>query len=158
MTRRIEARLAELGLKLPSPAAPAGAYVPFALVERLVFVSGQLPLHDGALRFHGRIGETVSLEDGIEAARLCGLNLIAQAAVACGGDLDRVVRVVRLGGFVCAVPGFADHPKVLNGASDLMLEVFGEAGRHARFAVGAPDLPLGAAVEVEAVFHIDPVR
>lgn len=154
MAGEIETRLSERGIALPEPAAPAGAYVPFVIARGLVFVSGQLPLWNGELRYRGRLGAPLSLDDGYAAARLCGLNLIAQIRAACDGDLDRVRRVVRLGGFVHADPGFTDHPKVLNGASDLMVEAFGERGRHARFAVGAPHLPLDVAVEIEAVFLI----
>jgi len=117
-------------------------------------VSGQLPLRAGGLVYHGRVGAELTIGDGIAAARLCGLNLLAQVRAACGNDLDRVRRAVRLGGFVHAPSGFTDHPKVLNGASELMTDVFGEAGRHARFAVGAASLPLGAAVEVDAIFEI----
>jgi enamine deaminase RidA (YjgF/YER057c/UK114 family) len=153
MSGTVEARLAKLGVVLPKPAAPAGAYVAYVLTGNLVFVSGQIPVWEGELRFLGRLGENIALEDGYQAARLCGLNLLAQVRDACAGDLDRVRRVVKLGGFVNAVPSFADHPKVVNGASDLMLDAFGEVGRHARFAVGAPSLPLGVAVEVDGVFE-----
>ncbi len=155
MTRAsIHLRMAQLGITLPAPAAPAGGYVPFVISGSLLMVSGQLPVHDGAVVHHGRVGTELTVEDGIAAARLCALNLLAQAAAACGGDLDRVQRVLRLAGFVQAAPGFGDHPKVLNGASDLMVEVFGQAGRHVRIAVGAASLPLGAAVEVEGTFEI----
>ena len=154
MHAKIDRRIAQLGIELPNPAPPAGSYVPFVLVGNLLLVAGQLPVWNGILKHDGRIGAEITLEDGIAAARLCGLNLLAQARVACGGDLDRVRRVIRLAGFVQASPGFTDHPKVLNGASDLMVEVFGQAGRHARVAVGAASLPLGAAVEVEGMFEI----
>ena len=154
MGGEIENRLNERNITLPQPAAPAGAYVPFVIVRGLAFVSGQLPVWNGELRYRGRLGAPLSIEDGYAAARLCGLNLIAQIRVACEGDLDRVRWVVRLGGFVHAGDGFTEHPKVLNGASDLMVEVFGERGRHARFAVGAPHLPLDVAVEIEGVFQI----
>ena len=154
MTRHFEERLQQLAIELPKPAAPAGAYVPYVLVGSLLFVAGQLPVWNGEMRYHGRVGSELTIEDGYAAARLCALNLLAQAQDACDGNLDRVVRVVRLGGFVLAAPAFTDHPKVLNGASDLMQDVFGTNGRHARFAVGAPSLPLGAAVEVEGIFQI----
>jgi enamine deaminase RidA (YjgF/YER057c/UK114 family) len=154
MTGRIDERLAQLAIQLPSPAAPAGAYVPFVIATGLVFVAGQIPVWNGEVRFRGRLGDGMSLDDGKAAARLCALNLLAQARAACAGDLDRVRRVIRLGGFVNCDAGFTDHAQVLNGASDLMVEVFGDAGRHARFAVGAPSLPLGVAVEVEGIFHI----
>jgi enamine deaminase RidA (YjgF/YER057c/UK114 family) len=158
MPRNIEARIAELGIQLPNAAPPAGAYVPFVISGNLVFVAGQITLWNGELRYRGRLGDGLTVDDGYAAARLCGLNLIAQAREACGGDLDRVERVVRLGGFVNCTADFTDHPKVINGASDLMAEVFGDAGRHARAAVGAPSLPLGVAVEVEGVFRIAPAR
>ncbi|MBF0305942.1 MAG: RidA family protein [Alphaproteobacteria bacterium] len=151
---RIDARLKELGIELPAAAAAVANYVPFVVAGGLVFVSGQITMKDGKPHWLGRLGETRTVEEGYQAARLCGLNLIAQARAACGGDLDRVRRVVRLGGFVACTPEFTDHPKVVNGASDLMVEVFGEAGRHARAAVGAPSLPLGVPVEIDAVFEI----
>lgn len=154
MTKVIEARLRHLSIELPRPAPPAGTYVPYVLMGSLLFVSGQLPQWNGELRFLGRVGSELTIDDGYAAARLCGLNLLAQAQDACGGNLDRIARVVRLGGFVLASPAFTDHPKVINGASDLMQDVFGPPGRHARFAVGAPSLPLGAAVEVEGIFQL----
>ncbi len=153
MAGTIDARLRELGIELPAPAAPAGSYVPAVQAGALLFVSGQLPMAGGAVQVGGRLGETVALAEGQAAARLCALNLLAQAKAALG-DLDRVTRVVKLTGFVASTPGFTDHPKVVNGASDLMAEVFGERGRHARAAVGVAALPLGAAVEVEAVFEV----
>ena len=154
MTGRIEARLAELGIALPQPAAPAGAYVPYVISGNLVFVAGQITLDNGEVTYKGRLGDTMSVDDGYAAARLCGLNLLAQVRGACAGDLDRVKQVVRLGGFVNSTADFTDQPKVINGASDLMVEVFGDAGRHARAAVGAPSLPLGVAVEVDGIFEI----
>ncbi len=154
MAGKIEKRLQELGIELPAAPAPVASYVPFVVTGNLVFISGQVPLVNGEIKHVGRVGEGLSLEDGQAAARAVGLNLIAQIKQACGGDLDRVVRVVKLGGFVNCTPDFTDQPKVINGASDLMGEVFGEAGAHARFAVGAPSLPLGASVEIEAVFEI----
>ena len=154
MHANIEKRIAQLGIELPTPAPPAGSYVPFVRVGSLLLVARQLPMWNGTLKHDGRVGAEITLEDGIAAARLCGLNLLAQVRAACQGDLDRVRRVVRLAGFVQAGPGFTEHPKVLNGASDLMVEVFGQAGRHARIAVGAASLPLGAAIEVEGMFEI----
>ena len=151
---QIEARLTEFGIVLPRHAAPAGAYVPHVVVGELVFVSGQLPILDGELKYTGRIGVELTVEHGYAAARLCGLNLLAHMRDVCRGDFDRVKRVVKLGGFVHCTSEFADQPKVVNGASDLMMEVFGEIGRHARIAVGAPALPLGAAVEVDGIFQI----
>lgn len=151
----IDDRLFELGLSLPKAAAPAANYVPYAQTGNLVVISGQITLLDGELKYLGRVGEEFSIEEGYEAAKLCGLNLIAQLKSACGGDLDRVKRVVRLGGFVSCTPTFTDHPKVINGASDLMAEVFGDKGRHTRAAVGVLSLPLGVAVEVEGLFEIE---
>lgn len=150
----IDDRLAELGLTLPEAAAPAANYVPYVQSGNLVFVSGQITLLNGELKYVGRVGQDFTTEDGYEAAKLCGLNLIAQVKAACGGDLDRVKRVVRLGGFVNCTAEFTDQPKVINGASDLMAEVFGDAGKHARAAVGVNTLPLGVAVEVEGLFEI----
>ncbi len=154
MSGAIEARLRELGVALPKAAAPAANYVPWTRAGDLVFVAGQIPILDGAVAFTGRVGEGLTVEDGYQAARLCALNLIAHLRTACDGDLDRVRQVVRLGGFVSCVPDFTEHPKVVNGASDLMVDVFGDIGRHARAAVGAPSLPLGAAVEVDGVFLV----
>lgn len=148
----IEAKLAELGIILPEPAAPVAAYVPVVVAGGLAHVSGQLPFVDGKL-VTGRLGEDVSLEDGNAAARACGLMLLAQIKAALG-SLDKVERVVKLGAFVNSAGSFTDQPKVANGASELMVEVFGDAGRHARSAVGVPVLPLGAAVEVDAIFAV----
>jgi enamine deaminase RidA (YjgF/YER057c/UK114 family) len=145
----IEARLAELGLTLPEPAAPVAAYVPVVIAGGLAHVSGQLPFVDGVL-VKGRLGDDVSTGAGYEAAQACGLMILAQLKAALG-SLDRVERVVKLGAFVCSAPDFTDQPKVANGASELMADLFGEAGRHARSAVGVPVLPLGAAVEVDAI-------
>jgi enamine deaminase RidA (YjgF/YER057c/UK114 family) len=149
-----EKRLAELGLTLPAAAAPIANYVPAVRAGPLLFVSGQLPLKDGQLMLAGLVGDTVSVDQATEAARLCALNLIAQAKLALNGDLDRVRRVVKLTGFVAAGPAFTQHPLVINGASDLMVAVFGDAGRHARAAVGSSSLPRGAPVEVDAVFEV----
>lgn len=150
---RIAAKLAELNIELPKPAAPVANYVPYVITGNLVFISGQVSnAPEGLIK--GRLGAGMSLEDGVAAARFCGINLLAQLNAATGGDLDRVRRVVKLGGFVNCAPDFIDHPKVVNGASDLMVAVFGDAGRHARAAVGAPSLPMNAAVEVDGVFEI----
>lgn len=151
----VATRLAELGLVLPEAPAPAANYVPFTVHAGLVHVSGQLPIRDGAVAITGKLGAGVSLEQGQEAARLCALAILAQARAACAGDLDRIRRVLRLGGFVASAPGFTDQPKVINGASDLLVAVLGDAGRHARAAVGVAVLPLDAAVEVDAVLAID---
>ena len=149
----IEARLAELGISLPEPVAPVANYVPFVRTGNQVFLSGQVSIGPDGL-VAGTLGGDMDLEAGQAAARLCGINLIAQMKAACEGDLERVKRVVRLGGFVAAAPSFTDIPKVVNGCSDLMVDVFGNKGRHARSAVSCPVLPLGAAVEVDAVFEI----
>lgn len=155
MAGRIDARLAELGITLPTPAVPVASYVPYVQSGNLLIVSGQITLEDGEVRYKGQLGVTMDVEEGYKAARVCAINLLAQVRAACDGDLDRVRRVVRLGGFVNAAPDFGDHPKVINGASDLMAEVFGDAGQHARAAVGCSSLPLGIAVEVEGTFEID---
>lgn len=149
----VEAKLAELEIVLPEPAAPVANYVPYVISGNLVFISGQVSIGPDGL-IAGKLGKDVSFEKGVEAAHACGVNLIAQLRAACGGDLDRVRRVVKLGGFVNCTDDFADQPKIINGASDLMVAVFGEAGRHARAAVGAPSLPLNAAVEIDGVFEI----
>ncbi len=154
MPGKIDQRLAELKLDLPNPAAPIANYVPAVRSGNLLFLSGQICQWNGERRFVGKLGAEISLEQGKEAAKLCGLNLLAQAKRALDGDLDRIVRVVRLGGFVNAAPGFVDQPQVVNGASDLMVEVFGDAGRHARTAVGVGSLPGGTAVEVDAVIEV----
>jgi enamine deaminase RidA (YjgF/YER057c/UK114 family) len=148
----VSERLAELGLVLPEPAAPVAAYVPVVVHGGLAHVSGQLPFVDGAL-VTGRLGESVSLEDGVVAAQACGVMILAQLQAALG-SLDRVTQVVKLGGFVNSAGSFTDQPKVINGASELMLAVFGDIGRHARSAVGVPVLPLGAAVEVDAIVAV----
>lgn len=151
---RIEARLTELGITLPAPAAPVANYIPFVVTGNLVVVSGQIPLREGKVAYAGKVGAGVSVEDGRAAARLCFVNLLAQVKAACGGDLDRVRKVVRLGGFIAAPAEFTGHAQVTNGASDLAVEVFGEAGRHARTTIGVPSLPGDAAVEVEGMFEI----
>jgi enamine deaminase RidA (YjgF/YER057c/UK114 family) len=155
MTGRIEARLRELGIELPPAPAPAANYVPFLVTGPLVFISGQISQNAGG-PIRGRLGDTLDVAAGAAAARACGLAILSQLRAACGGDLDRVVRAVKLTGFVTSAPDFTDQPRVINGCSDLMVEVFGEAGRHARAAVAAPALPLGVAVEVDAVFEIRP--
>ncbi len=154
MAGAIDARLKELGLELPEAAAPVANYVPCVQAGNLVFVSGQVPVWNGEFRFKGRVPDQVSVEEAGEAARLCGLNIIAQLR-AFLGDLDRVKRIVKLGGFVNAAPDSGDHPKIINACSDLMVEVFGEKGKHARFAVGAGSLPLTLAVEIDAVVEVD---
>ncbi|HQA16845.1 MAG TPA: RidA family protein [Novosphingobium sp.] len=150
----IETRLAELGITLPAPAAPVAAYVPVVVAGGLAHVSGQVSIVDGQL-LKGRLGEDLSLEQGVEGARACGLMILAQLKAALG-SLDRVERVVKLGAFINSTGDFTDQPKVANGASELMVEVFGEAGKHARSAVGVPCLPLGVAVEVDAIVAVRP--
>lgn len=154
MTGRIDARLAELGIELPQAAAPVAAYVAFTRSGNTLYISGQLPVWNGERKFVGKVGQDFSVEQGKEAARLCGLNIIAQAKAALDGDLDRVTRVLKLGGFVNAGADFHDHPPVINGASELMQAVFGDAGKHARAAVGAPSLPGNVAVEIEAILEV----
>lgn len=150
----IDTRLAELGLVLPEPAAPVAAYVPVMMAGNVAHVSGQLPFVDGQL-VTGRLGEDVPLERGVVAAQACGVMILAQLKAALS-SLDRVEQIVKLGGFVNSTGEFTDQPKVINGASELMLAVFGDAGRHARSAVGVPVLPLGAAVEVDAIVSVKP--
>ncbi|PKP69777.1 MAG: hypothetical protein CVT82_09420 [Alphaproteobacteria bacterium HGW-Alphaproteobacteria-4] len=153
MSGKIEARLDELGILLPTAPAPAANYVPYVLSGNLLFISGQISQSlDGLIT--GRLGESLSVAEGTLAARQCGLALLAQARAACGGDLDRVLRVVKLVGFVNSTSDFTNQPEVVNGCSNLMVEVFGEAGRHARAAVSAPSLPRGVAVEIDAVFEV----
>lgn len=154
MSDAIAAKLAELGLVLPAPAAPVAAYVPTVEAGGFLYVSGQVSFVDGAL-IKGRLGEDVTLEQGVIAAQGCGLMLLAQAKAALG-SLDRITRVVKLGAFITSTDSFTDQPKVANGASELMMAVFGEAGKHARSAVGVPVLPLGCAVEIDAVFAVVP--
>ncbi|MBB3880908.1 RidA family protein [Sphingomonas pseudosanguinis] len=149
---RIAARLTELGIALPEAAAPVANYVPFAASGTIVHISGQLSR--GSEDIRGTVGQDVDLETAVRAARLCAINLISQFRAACDGDLERVSRVLRLGGFVQAGPGFDAIPDVINGASDLMVDVFGDRGRHARSAVGVYRIPLGYAVEVDAVIEV----
>jgi enamine deaminase RidA (YjgF/YER057c/UK114 family) len=154
MNQSITARLDELGITLPQAAAPVANYVPYLLSSGHLYVSGQLPMEGGAVKYAGRLGAELDVEAGAAAARLCAINLLAQTAAALEGNLDHVKQVVKMGGFVAATPEFTDHPKVINGASDLMVNVFGKTGRHTRFAVGCTSLPLGAAVEINAMFEV----
>lgn len=154
MSGKIEARLTELGIALPEASAPAANYLPYTRSGDLLFISGQLCQWNGERRFIGKLGAAISPDEGKEAARLCALNLIAQAKAALGGDLDRIRRCVRLGGFVNCVAEFTAQPLVINGASDLMVEIFGDAGRHARAAVGVNALPFDVAVEIDAIFEV----
>ncbi|MGB9143383.1 MAG: RidA family protein [Aestuariivirga sp.] len=150
----IDKRLVELGIVLPTPSKPVANYVPWVRTGNLVFISGQGALKDGKIEYAGKVGDTLSVEDAIASARLTAINVLAHLRDACGGDLDRVKRVVKLLGFVNCTPTFGDQPKVINGASDLMVEVFGDKGRHARSAVGVPALPFNLSVEVEAIVEI----
>lgn len=153
MAGKIDARLRELGIELPETSVPAANYVPFVQAGSLVFVSGQISRDENGLIL-GRLGEGMGIEAGYAAARTCGIGLLSALKSACNGDLGKVRRVVKLNGFVNATADFTDHPKVVNGASDLMVAVFGDAGKHARAAVGSVSLPLGVAVEIEGVFEL----
>ena len=154
MDESIEARLARLNVVLPAPAAPAANYVPFMRHEKLLIISGQLPLSGGAVIWRGRLGDAVTVEEGREAARLCAINILAQAKAALDGDLERIAQVLRITGFVASAPHFCEQHLVLNGASDLLAEALGPRGRHARAAVGTASLPLDAAVEVDAMIAV----
>ena len=151
---KIASRIKELGIELPTAASPAANYVPYVLSGNQVVIAGQIPFWNGELTGLGKLGSNLSVDEGAEIARVCGLNLLAQLQVACGGDLDRVSRVVKLGGFVNCIDSFTEQPEVINGASDLMVEIFDDIGRHARFAVGVGSLPRGVAVEVDGVFEL----
>ncbi|WP_394835385.1 RidA family protein [Pendulispora rubella] len=153
MAGKIETRLSELRIELPAATAPVANFVPCVQTGNLLYVSGQVTAFNGEIRHVGKVGENISLEEAVQAARVCALNVLSQAR-AFLGDLDRVVRIVQVQGFVNAVPDYRDHPKVVNGASDLFVEVFGDAGKHARFAVGVGSLPLGVSVEVAAVLEV----
>ncbi|WP_372884839.1 RidA family protein [Shimia sp.] len=154
MTGKIDARLAELGITLPTPPVPVASYLPFVISGNQVTIAGQVTLADGVVKYAGRLGDTLSVEEGEAAARLCALNVLAQLKVACGGNLDRVTQVIRLNAFFNATPDFLDHPRVMNAASDLMAELFGDSGRHTRVGVGVSSLPLGVPVELDGVFEI----
>lgn len=154
MAGTIDARLKELGIELPEPPGAAGSYVGYVQTGNLLFLAGQVPFWNGELKHIGKVGQDLTIEQGQEAAGVCALNLIAQAKKALDGDLDRVVRFVKLGGFVNCPTDFTDHPKVINGASDLIADIFGEKGAHARFALGAGSLPLNVAVEIDAVIEV----
>jgi len=153
MAGKIETRLNELRIELPVATAPVANFVPCVQTGNLLYVSGQVTAFNGEIRHVGKVGDAISLEEAVQAARLCALNVLSQAR-AFLGDLDRVARVVQVQGFVNAVPDYKDHPKVVNGASDLFVEVFGDAGKHARYAVGVGSLPLGVSVEVAAVLEV----
>ena len=149
----IEQRLSQLGIKLPNTAVPAGSYVPYVLEKNLLWISGQVPFWNGKVKYRGKVSSEVSMDDAIMAARLCGLNILAQIKTALG-DLNRVEQIIKLSGFVNSSSDFTDHPIVINGASDLMVDVFGELGRHTRVAIGASSLPLNSTTEVDALVRV----
>lgn len=151
---KIEEKLKSLNIVVPQPLAPVANYVGFVKSGNQVFVSGQLPIENGELKYVGKVGSKISVEDAGKAARICAINIIAQIKLACEGDLERVVRCVKLGVFVNGEADFIDHPVVANGASDLIADVFGDAGKHARAAVGSGSLPRGVSVEIDAIFEI----
>ncbi|MDE3060693.1 MAG: RidA family protein [Pseudomonadota bacterium] len=154
MQGAIEKKLAVMGIVLPQAVMPAANYVPYTVSGNLVFVSGQLPMKDGKPQDIGKVGKDFTIEQAQGTARLCGINILSHLRVACGGNLDRVKKCVRLGVFVNSAAGFTDQPKVANGVSDMMVEIFGDAGKHSRFAVGVSELPFGVAVEVDGTFEI----
>ena len=149
----IEQRLSQLGIKLPNTAVPAGSYVPYVLEKNLLWISGQVPFWNGKVKYRGKVSSEVSMDDAIMAARLCGLNILAQIKTALG-DLNRVEQMIKLSGFVNSSSDFTDHPIVINGASDLMVDVFGELGRHTRVTIGASSLPLNSTTEVDALLRV----
>lgn len=151
----IHKKLAEQGLELPKAAAPAANYVPYVVSGKHIFVAGQIPFLNGEKMHMGRLGENLGVDEGRKAAQACALNILGQVDAAINGDWSKIKRCVKLGAFVNCVPAFTDHPAVVNGASDLMVTVLGEAGKHGRFAVGAPSLPLGVAVEIDAIFELN---
>ena len=146
--------LQDLGITLPQPSVPRANFEPFALAGDLLFVSGQIPRWEGAVRYSGKVGSDLTIQDGQEAAKICAMNIVSHVRAACGGDLNRVKRVVRVAGLVNCSPDFTEQPSVINGCSDFLRAVFGEAGRHARIATGASSLPANAAVEIEALFQL----
>ncbi|MCP3689573.1 MAG: RidA family protein [Gammaproteobacteria bacterium] len=154
MAGKIETRMAKLGIEIFDAPAAVSNYMPYVVSGNLVFISGQVTIWNGEFQFIGKVGDDLDIEQGYEAARMCGLNLISQVRAACDGDLDRVKKVVKLGAFVNCIPGFKELPQVVNGASDLMVEIFGDAGRCTRTNVGVASLPLGFAVEIDGVFEI----
>jgi enamine deaminase RidA (YjgF/YER057c/UK114 family) len=155
MSGTTDKRISDLGIKLPAPASPGGNYIPTVTVGSLDYVSGQVTRSQGKIEFVGKLGREFSVDEGQKAARLCATNVLAQLKEACGGNLDRVVRCVRVTGYVNCTPEFAQQPQVINGASDFFVAVFGDNGRHARSAIGVSSLPGGAACEVEAIFQIN---
>ena len=155
MVNIIEQRLKELSIELDEASVPAGSYVPYVVTNNLVFISGQLPFINGELTIKGRVGENVTIDDAIKMSEACAKALLSQLKAACNGNLDKVKTVVQLGGFVASSPDFTDQPKVINGASDLIVNIFGNKGKHARFAVGVAALPLNVPVEIDGIFEIE---
>ena len=155
MANIIEERLKELSIELDEASVPAGSYVPYIVTNNLVFISGQLPFINGELTIKGKVGENVTIDDAIKMSEACAKALLSQLKAACNGNLDRVKKVIKLGGFVASSPDFTDQPKVINGASDLIVNIFGDKGKHARFAVGVATLPLNVPVEIDGVFEIE---
>ena len=155
MANIIDQRLKELNIELDDASVPAGSYVPYVITNNLVFISGQLPFIDGKLTIKGKVGDNVSLDDAIKMSEACAKALLSQLKAACNGNLDKVNKVVKLGGFVASAPNFTDQPKVINGASDLIVNIFGDRGKHSRFAVGVAALPLNVPVEIDGIFEIE---
>lgn len=155
MQGKIDKKLEAMNIVLPPSVMPAANYVPYTISGNQIFVSGTLPMKDGKPQDIGKLGKEFTVEQGQQTAKLCGINILAHVKAACGGNLDRVKRIVRMGIFVASAPGFTDQPKVANGVSDMMVEIFGDAGKHARFAVGVAELPFGVAVEVDATVEFE---
>lgn len=155
MANIIDQRLKELNIELDDASVPAGSYVPYVITNNLVFISGQLPFIDGKLTIKGKVGDNVSLDDAVKMSEACAKALLSQLKAACNGNLDKVNKVVKLGGFVASAPNFTDQPKVINGASDLIVSIFGDKGKHSRFAVGVAALPLNVPVEIDGIFEIE---
>ena len=155
MANIIDQRLKELNIELDDASVPAGSYVPYVITNNLVFISGQLPFIDGNLTIKGKVGDNVSLDDAVKMSEACAKALLSQLKAACNGNLDKVNKVVKLGGFVASAPNFTDQPKVINGASDLIVNIFGDKGKHSRFAVGVAALPLNVPVEIDGIFEIE---
>ena len=155
MTNIIDQRLKELNIELDDASVPAGSYVPYVITNNLVFISGQLPFINGQLTIKGKVGDNVSLDDAVKMSEACAKALLSQLKAACNGNLDKVNKVVKLGGFVASAPNFTDQPKVINGASDLIVNIFGDKGKHSRFAVGVAALPLNVPVEIDGIFEIE---
>ena len=155
MANIIDQKLKELNIELDDASVPAGSYVPYVITNNLVFISGQLPFINGQLTIKGKVGDNVSLDDAVKMSEACAKALLSQLKAACNGNLDKVNKVVKLGGFVASAPNFTDQPKVINGASDLIVSIFGDKGKHSRFAVGVAALPLNVPVEIDGIFEIE---